>query len=140
MNFSLQDFRSQLASLIGGGGNQAGSWNGISQTGMTTPTTENTSADWNPAGNQSASLLTPQNLSLGLSGLSSLANLFQGNRAFNLADDQFKYQKGVTNTNLNNSIKAYNNSLEDRLTARGVAQGDDTATTAAEIQRKRLTR
>lgn len=75
-----------------------------------------------------------------IGGLSALSNIWGANKAQQLASDQFKFTKDVTNTNLNNQIKSYNTSLADRLTARGVTQGDSAATTQAEIDKNRLTR
>ncbi|MNE59470.1 hypothetical protein D3C80_1545650 [compost metagenome] len=75
-----------------------------------------------------------------LGGLSALSNIWGANKAQGLAEDQFKFTKAVTNTNLNNQIKSYNTSLEDRLNARGVTQGDDPTVTQAQIDKNRLSR
>lgn len=149
---TLQDISSQLASLFGGGQSQG---NGVTtfgaQDSLAQPLNANgynfggqqTGATFNPtaagAGNSGFGL-NMGTAGLALGGLQSLNGLIQGNKAFSLAKDQFKYQKNVTDTNLNNSIKSYNTTLEDRLTARGVAQGDDAATVQANIEKNRLSR
>lgn len=148
---TLQDISSQLASLFGGGQNQG---NGVTTFAAPDSLSQPLNANgYNFGGQQSGAMFNgaPQvanngfGLNLGtaglaLGGLQSLNGLIQGNKAFNLAKDQFKYQKQVTDTNLNNSIKSYNTALEDRLTARGVTQGDDPATVQAKIDKNRLTR
>jgi hypothetical protein len=62
-------------------------------------------------------------LQLGLQGLSSIANLYTGLKALGLAQDQFSFQKQLSQTNLNNSVQSYNTALSDRANARGVAEG-----------------
>ena len=76
----------------------------------------------------------------GLKGLASLANILNATKGMKLAKEQFKFAKGITNTNLNNQMKSYNTALSDRLTSRGVAQGDDPAAVRAEIEKNRLSR
>jgi hypothetical protein len=75
-----------------------------------------------------------------LGGLSALSNIYGANKAQKLAEDQFKFTKSITNTNLNNQIKSYNTSLADRLNSRGAMQGDSAAATQAEIEKNRLSR
>lgn len=77
---------------------------------------------------------------LALAGLGSLANIFGGLKAGKLAEDQFKFTKAVTNTNLNNQLQSYNTALSDRARARGVAEGQSTAEVQAYIDKNRLTR
>lgn len=55
---------------------------------------------------------------LALGGLQTLGNLFMGMKALKMAKEQFNYQKGVTETNLVNSIQSYNTSLQDRANNR----------------------
>lgn len=143
---TLQDIQRQLGSFFGGG--QAGDWGGgsVSQTGMTYPTQENTNMNWSPvagAGAVSGAAGLGFNMptaGLAIGGLQALGSFLQGNKALSLAQDQFKFQKNLANANLNNSIKSYNNTLEDRLNARGVMEGRDAASVADEINRKRLSR
>lgn len=77
---------------------------------------------------------------LALTGLGALSSLFNANKQNKLAQEQFDFQKNVTNTNLNNQVKTYNTALEDRLTSRGVAQGQTTADVQDQIARNRLVR
>lgn len=77
---------------------------------------------------------------LGLGGLQTLGNLYASLSALGLAKDQFKYTKGVTDTNLNNSIQSYNTTLEDRATSRAAQNGTSSADLAAYLDKNRLTR
>lgn len=77
---------------------------------------------------------------LGLSALGSLGSLIGAFNASNLAQKQFDYTKGVTDTNLNNSIKSYNTSLSDRARARGAVEGQSAAETQAYIDKNSLSR
>lgn len=79
-------------------------------------------------------------LQLGLSGLSTIGNLWNAFEAQKLAKEQFKYQKGVTDTNLVNSIKSYNTNLEDRIRARSFTEGRDAGYTNDYIDRNRLSK
>lgn len=138
---TLQEIMGQLGSLFQSGGGQA-----PLQGTMTMPDAYNTSNQWTPGGTPGA--VTPDSgfgLNLGtagaaIGGLNALGSFLQGNQALKLGKDQFKFQKELANTNLNNSIKSYNTALEDRLTARGAVQGDDPTLTQEKIDRNRLTR
>jgi hypothetical protein len=66
---------------------------------------------------------TIDGLKLGFGGLQTLGSLFLGLQGLNLANDQFNFQKQITNTNLANQIKSYNTRLSDIATARGFTQG-----------------
>ena len=55
-----------------------------------------------------------------LSAIGGLYNAFQSNK---LAKDQFAFTKEVTNTNLNNQIKTFNTTMEDRARARARLDG-----------------
>lgn len=148
---TLQDISDQLASLFNGGQSQG---NGVTTFGAPDSLSQPLNANgYNYGGQQSGAVFNGMptagnngfgaNLGtagLALGGLQSLGGLIQGNKAFKLAKDQFNFQKDLANTNVNNSIKSYNTALEDRLTARGATQGDDAATTAANIERNRLSR
>jgi hypothetical protein len=73
-----------------------------------------------------------------LQGLGDLSSLWSGNQAAKLAKDQFKFTKNFANKNLANQTKSYNTALSDRLTARGVTQGDSAETTREQIEKNRL--
>ncbi len=79
-------------------------------------------------------------INFGVQGLSALGNLwgaFQSNR---MAQRQFDFTKDITNTNLNNQIKTYNTSLEDRARSRAAVEGQSPQETQDWIERNRLTR
>lgn len=84
--------------------------------------------------------LNAPTLKMGLSGLNSLANIWGAWQANQLAKDQLAFTKGVTNTNLNNSIKSYNTALEDRARARGFTEGQSSSDIQSYIDKNRLTR
>lgn len=77
---------------------------------------------------------------LALGGLGALTSVWGGMQANKLANDQFKFTKDTTNTNLNNQIKSYNTSLEDRINARAAVQGNDSAYVSDYLNKNRLTR
>lgn len=138
----------QLGSFLGMGGMDTG-YRGDLSTGMTVPTTMNTSGSWQPpaglVGGQSSGLGTGFGMNIGtgqlaLSGLSALAGLWGSMQQNKLAKEQFGLQKDLANTNLNNQIKSYNTALEDRMTARGATEGRSAEYTADEIARRRLSR
>lgn len=77
---------------------------------------------------------------LALSGLSTIGNLWAAFQAQKLAKEQFKYTKGVTDTNLNNQIKTYNTGLVDRANNRAIIEGRDAAYTKNYIDSNSLSR
>ena len=79
-------------------------------------------------------------MQLGLGGIMALGNLYGAFQANKLAKDNFNFTKDVTNTNLNNQIKSYNMTLEDRARSRAVQEGRDQASADAYIDKNRLTR
>lgn len=138
---SYDDIVKQLSSIFGGGGQSQPQLQGTS----TFPTAYNTGPDWDPAKTADVSGGSGFGMNLGtasaaLGGLNALGGFLQGNKALKLGQDQFKFQKNLANTNLNNSIKSYNTALEDRLTARGAQQGDDPTLTQERIDKNRLAR
>jgi hypothetical protein len=82
--------------------------------------------------------LPTANLALG--GLQTIGNLWNSWEQRKLANEQFQFQKGVTNTNLNNQIKAYNTQLEDRSRARAATEGQSPGQAQAYIDNNRLSR
>lgn len=147
----------QMMSMFGGGPNNGPASNGIANNGMSggegimldsSGNLINSQAPgFNPltgaGGNNGAGTGFGMNIGTGMTavqGLSALSNIWGANKAAGLAKDQFKFTKDVTNTNLNNQVKSYNTSLSDRLTSRGVAQGQDAATVQSEIDKNRLSR
>lgn len=84
--------------------------------------------------------LNPGTFSLGLNGLGTLSNLWGGLQANKLAKEQFRFTKDITNTNLNNQIKSYNTSLEDRIRSRAAVEGQSAQQAEAYLAKNRLTR
>lgn len=74
------------------------------------------------------------------SGIGTIGNLWNAFQAQKLAKAQFDYTKGVTDTNLNNSIKSYNTSLDDRIRARGFTEGQSQSQQDAYITKNQLSR
>lgn len=138
--FSMWD---QLLAALGGGDD------GTSGANMTVPTALNTSENWTPpnykGGPAGSGAGTGLGMNVGtgqlaLSGLGSLAGLWQAGQQNKMAKEQFSFQKNMANTNLNNQMKSYNTALEDRMTTRGAMEGRDAAYTASEIDRRKLAR
>lgn len=138
--FSMWD---QLLAALGGGDD------GTSGANMTVPTALNTSKNWTPPNYKGGPAGSDAGTGLGmnvgtgqlaLSGLGSLAGLWQANTQNKMAKDQFSFQKNMANTNLNNQMQSYNTALEDRMTTRGAMEGRDAAYTASEIDRRKLAR
>lgn len=77
---------------------------------------------------------------LALGGIQSLAGIFNSMQANKLANQQFKFTKDVTNTNLNNSIKSYNTALSDRANSRYFTQNQSQSDADAYIAANRLSR
>lgn len=148
-NNSQYGFLDQLGAMIGMGDN---GFRGDLSNGMTMPTALNTSSNWSPpgvsganvaGGNMGAGTGLGFNVGTGgiaLQGLSSLAGIWSAMQQQKLAKEQFGFQKEVTNTNLNNSIKSYNTALEDRFGSRGVAEGRSDEYTRDKIAQNRLSR
>lgn len=61
---------------------------------------------------------------VGVDALAAVGGLYNAYQSNKLAKEQFAFAKEVTNTNLNNQIKTYNTTLEDRALARGRLNGD----------------
>ena len=70
---------------------------------------------------------------LGLGAAVSLANLYNGWQANELAKNQFEYSKGLADTNLYNSATNYNNALESQTRTAGIMNGTSDADIAARI-------
>lgn len=79
-------------------------------------------------------------INIGMQGLSALGGLWGAYQSNKLARDNFNFTKSVTNTNLDNQIKSYNTSLEDRARSRAVMEGQSPTETADWIERNRLQR
>ena len=60
---------------------------------------------------------------MAIGGLQALGNMWLGFKAQKLANKQFDFQKKFAETDLVNSIKSYNSSLEDRHRSRASIEG-----------------
>lgn len=81
-----------------------------------------------------------EGLNMGLQGLSMIGNFWNAFQAQKLAKQQFAFTKEITNTNLNNQIKSYNTTLDDRARSRGFVEGQSAEQTQQYIDQNKLTR
>lgn len=102
---------------------------GVSGAGSLDPSNSGFSLGWN----------TPT-LQMGLQGLNTLGNIWGAWQSNKLAKDQLNFTKEITNTNLNNQIKSYNTSLEDRSRSRAAVEGQSDTEAQAYIDKNKLTR
>ena len=89
-------------------------------------------------GNNTGFGMNTETGSMVLKGLSTIGNLWAANKAQKLAKDHFSFQKGVTETNLANSIKSYNTTLADRAAARYSMEGKSDTERDAYISKNSL--
>lgn len=61
-------------------------------------------------------------LRLGIGGIQTIGNLWNSFQANQLANNQFDFTKKITDTNLDNSIRSYNTTLEDKIRARSAME------------------
>lgn len=114
----LQGNVQQLKNLFGIGDNSSGSNNNNNPTlGFNVPT-----------------------LQLGLNALNALAGMYNSWNMNKLAKQQFNLQKDALNTNLNNQIKSYNNSLADQLRSRAATETGNVNAYDSLIEERKLTR
>ena len=62
-------------------------------------------------------------LNMGVNTLAAIGGLYNAFQSNKLAKEQFNFTKEVTNTNLNNQIKTFNTTMEDRARARARLDG-----------------
>ena len=81
-------------------------------------------------------------MNMGVKALAAVGGLYNAFQSNKLAKEQFAFTKEVTNTNLNNQIKTYNTTLEDRALARGRLNGeaDPTAYAASYTDKNKISR
>ena len=115
---------------IGDSNGMFGSFNGygdadsmygdIANTNVPTPSTSSSGFGFNTG--------TFGAVASGLQGLSGLAQAFVGMKNYELAQQQFKYQKGLANRNLANQAKIINNTYDNAAqVAAGMIGGKDTS-------------
>lgn len=101
------------------------------------PTT--TSTTTGPLGGSGSGLgLNLDTLKLGLSGISSIGNLYAALQANSLAKKQFDFTKAYANANMANQVQSYNTTLADRLNSRAKVEGTSSEDAAAEIAKNSL--
>ena len=66
-------------------------------------------------------------------GLAGLGSMYLGYQNMKMQKEAFKFNKGVTNTNLNNSIMDYNRRLGDTLANRALNNGQGNSWAAGEL-------
>lgn len=89
-------------------------------------------------GNNSNLGFNSQTLQLALGGLSAIGNFWNSFQANKLAKDQFNFTKGITEKNLANQTKAYNTTLNDRITSRASVTGASDAEVADYLAKNSL--
>ena len=153
MAFSIEDILKSLSSYSGLGNSNSGSaqtfaaptgdWSAHSPTfgsdvgNSTTAGTVPTGAASGLGSGLGFNVGTGQ---LALGGLQSLAGIYNSLQANKLANQQFKFTKDVTNTNLNNSIKSYNTALSDRANSRYFTQNQSQSEADKYIAANQLSR
>lgn len=154
MAFSIDDILKSLSSYTGlGNSNSGGAQTFAAPSG---DWSANNSTFGSDVGNSTTQGMQPANMSgagsgsgfglnvgtgqLALGGIQSLAGIFNSMQANKLANQQFKFTKDVTNTNLNNSIKSYNTALSDRANSRYFTQNQSQSDADAYIAANRLSR
>ena len=83
-----------------------------------------------------------ETLGLGIQGLAAIGGLYNASKYNKLAKEQFNFTKEITNTNLNNQIKTFNTTMEDRARARARLDGreDTEAYTKDYMDKNRISR
>ena len=83
-----------------------------------------------------------ETLGIGIQGLAAIGGLYNAFQSNKLAKEQFNFTKEVTNTNLNNQIKTFNTTMEDRARARARLDGreDPEAYTKDYMDKNRISR
>lgn len=133
---SVLNYRPANSTVLGGTGSQ---FNPVTNTFQKSASEGTGTSTIGGAGSFSDTLgMNIPTFQLGLSGLSTLGNLYGAFQANNLANSQFDYTKKITDTNLANSIKSYNTTLSDRATARGSVEGWSDAQTSDYINKNKL--
>lgn len=75
-----------------------------------------------------------------IGGLQALGSLWMASKQMKLAKKQFKFNKDITNTNLNNQMQSYNTALADRARSRGVMEGQTPDQVSEYIRNNSLSR
>jgi hypothetical protein len=78
-------------------------------------------------------------INAGLGGVQTIGGLIGAFGSLGLANKQFNLSKRMAETNLTNSVQAYNTALEDKARSRAVMEGTSAADTAAYIASHKAT-
>lgn len=94
-------------------------------------------------GSKSSGLDTTLGMNIGtgqlaLSGLSTLSNLYTAWNAVDLANKNYNLTKATSQANLDNTVKTYNNTLEDKITSRYNTEGRSSADASSYISSHKL--
>lgn len=90
----------------------------------------------NPAGAGSSDLFSSQtldNVGTGIGALSNLFNIYSGFKGLNLAEDQFDFNRGLAQTNLQNQSNLTNEQLATRQNTRALSRGLSPEQAQAEV-------
>ena len=113
----IDDSNGMFGSFNGYGGADS-MYGDIANTDVPTPSTSSSGFGFNTG--------TFGAVASGLQGLSGLAQAFVGMKNYELAQQQFKYQKGLANRNLANQAKIINNTYDNAAqVAAGMIGGKD---------------
>ena len=113
----IDDSNGMFGSFNGYGGTDS-MYGDIANTNVPTPSTSSSGFGFNTG--------TLGVVTGGLQGLSGLAQAFVGMKNYELAQQQFKYQKGLANRNLANQAKIINNTYDNAAqVAAGMIGGKD---------------
>jgi hypothetical protein len=91
-------------------------------------------------GNQGKLGFNVPTVNMALQGIGTIGSLWAGFKQLGLAKEKFNYEKGVTDTNLANSIKSYNTALEDRARSRAFTEGRSQDEANAYVEKNKMTR
>tara|TARA_B110000259_G_scaffold68156_1_gene80305 strand:- start:157 stop:693 length:537 start_codon:yes stop_codon:yes gene_type:complete len=97
---------------------------------------------WNgvtAGGTDSKGFQTANNISGGISAISSLASAYMGMKQYGLAKDQFKFQQKTYNDNYRNATASYNTDLEARQAARYASNPNHFEPVDSYMDKNRLT-
>lgn len=114
----INDSNDMFGSFNGYSGGADNMYGDIANTNVPTPSTSSSGFGFNTG--------TLGVVTGGLQGLSGLAQAFVGMKNYELAQQQFKYQKGLANRNLANQAKIINNTYDNAAqVAAGMIGGKD---------------
>ena len=96
----------------------------------------NLQGNTNPVSADNSSLFSSQtldNIGTGVGALSNLFNIYSGFKGLNLAEDQFDFNRGLAQTNLQNQSNLTNERLATRQNTRALSRGLSPEQAQAEV-------